>query len=202
MDNDIQDADRFLSATPSAPDKRPDSTPDSTPDNTPDKLEYFPIQLRVAGRAIVVCGATEDSLAKVRLLLKTAALITVYHDGCGADAAYNSFLDLAAEQKIKLVQGEPGAENLAQAVMGYIGYEQAERRCILQARFVAAGTPVCLIDDKAASDFITPAIIDRAPITIAIGSEGLAPVMVRRIKARIEKIMPVWVGPLARLAGG
>lgn len=198
MDNDIQDADRFLSATPSAPDKRPDSTPD----NTPDKLEYFLIQLRVAGRAIVVCGATEDSLAKVRLLLKTAALITVYHDGCGADAAYNSFLDLAAEQKIKLVQGEPGAENLAQAVMGYIGYEQAERRCILQARFVAAGTPVCLIDNKAASDFITPAIIDRAPITIAIGSEGLAPVMVRRIKARIEKIMPVWVGPLARLAGG
>ena len=102
MDNDIQDANRFLSAAPSAPDNRPD--------NTPDKLEYFPIQLRVAGRAIVVCGATEDSLAKVRLLLKTAALITVYHDGCGADAAYNSFLDLAAEQKIKLVHTLHGSQ--------------------------------------------------------------------------------------------
>lgn len=167
-----------------------------------DKLEYFPVHLRVAGRAILVCGATEDSLAKVRLLLKTAAQITVYYDAANTDAAYQTFLGLAAEQKIKLVQGEPSDQSLAQAVMGYIGYEQAERRQALRACFVAAGTPVCLIDDKAASDFITPAIIDRAPITIAIGSEGLAPIMVRRLKSRIEKIVPLSVGPLTRLAGG
>lgn len=198
MDSDIQNADRFLSAVqPSLDNKR-----NNMPDGMQDKLEYFPINLRVGGRAIAVCGATEDSLAKVRLLLKTAAQITVYHDGSDEDAAYHTFLGLAAEQKIELVLGEPSDKNLAQAVMGYIGYEQAERRQALRARFVAAGTAVCLIDDKAASDFITPAIIDRAPITIAIGSEGLAPVMVRRLKSQIEKILPVSVGPLARLAGG
>ena len=109
-----------------------------------DKLEYFPVHLRVAGRAILVCGATEDSLAKVRLLLKTAAQITVYYDAANTDAAYQTFLGLAAEQKIKLVQGEPSDQSLAQAVMGYIGYEQAERRQALRACFVAAGTPVCL----------------------------------------------------------
>ncbi len=190
MDRNIQNADSVLSAA------------QPKLDNAQDRLEYFPIQLRVAGRVIVVCGATQDSLAKVRLLLKTAAHITVYHDEPGTDAVYQTFLDLAAEHKIQLAQGEPGDQKLAQAVMGYIGYEQAERRQALQARFVAAGTPVCLIDNKAASDFITPALIDRAPITIAIGSEGLAPVMVRRLKSQIEKILPVSVGPLARLAGG
>ena len=69
MDSDIQNADRFLSAVqPSLDNKR-----NNMPDGMQDKLEYFPINLRVGGRAIAVCGATEDSLAKVRLLLKTAA---------------------------------------------------------------------------------------------------------------------------------
>ena len=89
----------------------------------------------MGGRAIAVCGATEDSLAKVRLLLKTAAQITVYHDGSDEDAAYHTFLGLADEQKIELVLGEPSDKNLAQAVMGYIGYEQAERRQALPSLF-------------------------------------------------------------------
>ena len=162
MDSDIQNADRFLSAVQPSLDNKRYNVPNNMPDGMQDKLEYFPINLRVGGRAIAVCGATEDSLAKVRLLLKTAAQITVYHDGSDEDAAYHTFLGLAAEQKIELVLGEPSDKNLAQAVMGYIGYEQAERRQALRARFVAACTAVCLIDDKAASDFITPAIIDRA----------------------------------------
>ena len=113
MDSDIQNADRFLSAVqPSLDNKR-----NNMPDGMQDKLEYFPINLRVGGRAIAVCGATEDSLAKVRLLLKTAAQITVYHDGSDEDAAYHTFLGLADEQKIELVLGEPSDKNLAQAVM-------------------------------------------------------------------------------------
>ena len=106
MDKNIQDADSFLSAA------------QPKLDNAHEKLEYFPIQLRVAGRVIVVCGASQDSLAKVRLLLKTAAHITVYHDEPGTDAVYQTFLGLAAERKIKLVQGEPSDQKLAQAVYG------------------------------------------------------------------------------------
>ena len=82
-------------------------------------------------------------------------------------------------------------------MFGYIGYEDIQMRRRIRALFIAAGTPVCLIDDKDNSDFITPAIIDRAPVTIAIGSEGLAPVLVRHLKARIEAIVPLSAGRLA-----
>lgn len=41
-------------------------------------MQHFPIFLAVAGRRIVVSGGGETALAKLRLLLKTEAHITVF----------------------------------------------------------------------------------------------------------------------------
>ena len=46
-----------------------------------------------------------------------------------------------------------------------------------------------------------PAIVDRSPITIAIGSSGLSPVLARWIKGVIETLLPARLGALAELAG-
>ncbi len=169
-------------------------TPEIAPEN---KLAYFPLYLGVAGQPVIICGASKDSLAKIRLLLKTSAKITVYDTEFGAE-----YLRLATIKAIRLETNEPASDAIKAAVFGYIGYEDIQMRRRIRAQFVAAGTPVCLIDDKDNSDFITPAIIDRAPVTIAIGSEGFAPVLVRHLKARIEAIVPLSAGRLARLAGG
>ena len=49
------------------------------PENRPEnKLAYFPLYLRVEGQPVIICGASKDSLAKIRLLLKTSASLTVY----------------------------------------------------------------------------------------------------------------------------
>ena len=104
---------------------------------------------------------------------------------------------LAAIKAIRLEKNEPAPDAVKEAVFGYIGYEDRQKRRRIRALFTAAGTPVCLIDDKDNSDFITPAIIDRAPVTIAIGSEGFAPVLVRRLKAQIDAIVPLSAGRLA-----
>lgn len=63
----------------------------------------------------------------------------------------------------------------------------------------AAGVPVLVVDNLQDSDFITPAIVDRDPVTVAIGTEGAAPVLARKIKADIEEMLPQQLGPLARL---
>ncbi|MEQ9257766.1 MAG: siroheme synthase CysG [Roseovarius sp.] len=46
---------------------------------------------------------------------------------------------------------------------------------------------------------ITAAIVDRDPVTVAIGTEGAAPVLARAIKADLEARLPATLGPLARL---
>src|SRR5262249_43916198 len=59
-----------------------------------------------------------------------------------------------------------------------------------------------VVDAPELSTFITPAIVDRDPVTVAIGTEGAAPVLAREIKTRLEQWLPANLGSLARRAQG
>src|SRR5690606_22662426 len=58
-----------------------------------------------------------------------------------------------------------------------------------------------VVDDAERSSFIMPAIVDRDPVTIAISSGGLSPVVARHVKGVVESLVPSGLGALARLAG-
>ena len=49
------------------------------------------------------------------------------------------------------------------------------------------------------SSFFTPALVDRSPLLIAIGTGGAAPALSRSLKARLEATIPQAVGDLALL---
>ena len=65
----------------------------------------------------------------------------------------------------------------------------------------AIGCVVTVVDQPELCDMTTPAIVDRDPIVVAIGSEGAAPVLTRDIKTRLERTLPQNLGRLAALAG-
>src|SRR5690606_37934956 len=73
------------------------------------------------------------------------------------------------------------------------------------AAVAAAAAEACrfcnVVDDAELSSFVMPAIVDRDPITIAISSGGLSPVVARHVKGLIESLVPFRLGALARLAG-
>jgi uroporphyrin-III C-methyltransferase/precorrin-2 dehydrogenase/sirohydrochlorin ferrochelatase len=156
-------------------------------------MRHFPVFLDLRGRRVVVSGAGETAVAKLRLLLKTEARIAVF----GADPA-PEVRAWAAEGRLALVE-RPVAHGDAvgaSLLYGANGDPAEDARAAAIGR--TAGALVNIVDDLS-SDFITPAIVDRDPVTVAIGTEGAAPVLARKIKAEIEAMLPARLGALTRI---
>jgi uroporphyrin-III C-methyltransferase / precorrin-2 dehydrogenase / sirohydrochlorin ferrochelatase len=71
----------------------------------------------------------------------------------------------------------------------------------MSARARAAGLPVNVMDDLAHSTFIFPAIVDRGDVVVAVGTGGTSPVVARRVRERIEAMLPTRIGDLANFIG-
>jgi uroporphyrin-III C-methyltransferase/precorrin-2 dehydrogenase/sirohydrochlorin ferrochelatase len=63
----------------------------------------------------------------------------------------------------------------------------------------ARNIPANAVDTPALCDFYTPAIVNRAPVAVAITSTGAGPVLAQKIRGRIEAMLPPRLGALARL---
>ena len=61
--------------------------------------------------------------------------------------------------------------------------------------------PLNVVDSPKECDFYVPSIVDRAPLTVAVSTEGDAPVLARLVRARIEAMLSPDTGRLAKLAG-
>ncbi|WP_299145160.1 siroheme synthase CysG [uncultured Tateyamaria sp.] len=157
-------------------------------------MNHFPIFLNTAGRRIVLSGGGDAALAKLRLLMKTTAHISVF-----APDADDQIKIWAAEGKLRLIERamEPG--DAMCAALFYAADEDAAEDKRTAAIAHADGALVNIVDNLADSQFITPAIVDRDPVTVAIGTEGAAPVLARAIKADLEERLPTSLGTLARI---
>ena len=157
-------------------------------------MKYFPIFLDVVQKPIAVVGGREAAVAKLRLLLKTEAKITVYDPAPSAQ--------IQSWEQDGLLKTSKGPLTLDQARQAQLIYAASEDdSCDLQTQKVAqsAGTLFNWVDNLQQSQFITPAIVDRDPVTVAIGTEGTAPVVARAIKRHMEERLPQNLGALARI---
>jgi len=157
-------------------------------------MDHFPIYMKTEGTRIVLSGGGEAAIAKLRLLTKTLAKIEVF-----TTAPSRAIRDLAAEGAISLHQRPLRFPDLQGALMVYAADEDTARDQEVRSLAKAARLPVNIVDNLQDSDFITPAIVDRAPVTVAIGTEGAAPVLARAIKASLEEDLSPALGTLAEI---
>ncbi len=158
-------------------------------------MHHFPIFLDVENRRLQVAGGGDAAVAKLRLLLKTTGHITVF-----ALEALPEIEAFAASGKLTLIRRAFQAGDATGAALVYAATENAAEDARTAAIARAEGALVNIVDNLADSQFLTPAIIDRDPLVVAIGTEGSAPVLARVIKADIEARLSPVLGTLARLA--
>lgn len=158
-------------------------------------MKYFPAFLDLKGQPCLVVGGGEPATRKVRLLLKAGAKVTL-----AAPKVVTEIADLAAEGALNLVQRGFVAGDVRgrRAVIGATGLDEVDARVAEAAH--RAGVPVNVVDRPDLSSFIVPAIVDRDSVVIGISTGGAAPVLARRLRARIEAVLPARLGHLARFA--
>ena len=157
-------------------------------------MQYFPIFLRLSGERVVVSGAGRAAAAKLRLLVKTDAEITVF--GLDPDP---DILSWHREGALRYDERHVEGADIDGAALLYCASDDPAEDASAAALARRRGIPVNIVDNLEGSDFITPAIVDRDPVTVAIGTEGTAPVLARNLKAAFEAQLPTSLGSLARI---
>jgi uroporphyrin-III C-methyltransferase/precorrin-2 dehydrogenase/sirohydrochlorin ferrochelatase len=158
-------------------------------------VDYFPAFLSLRGRSCLVVGGGDIALRKVRLLTSAGAKITIV-----APEFSHALTGFSGENGHQLVArpfrpSDVLGHWLAVSATGIPSVERSVYENATDAGIFCNG-----VDDIENCSFITPAIVDRSPIVVAISSGGAAPVLARKIREQIERMLPVGLSRLAVLA--
>lgn len=132
-------------------------------------MHSLPIFVRLDGTPVVLLGAGEAAQAKRRLIERAGGVPVATDDARAADARI-AFVAL---------EDAPAAEDAA-------------------ARLKARGLLVNVVDRPDLCDFTTPAIVDRDPVLIAVGTGGASAGLAAALRQRLEDMLPTALGRLAR----
>jgi uroporphyrin-III C-methyltransferase / precorrin-2 dehydrogenase / sirohydrochlorin ferrochelatase len=135
----------------------------------------LPVFLLLDGRTVLLLGDGEAAERRRRTLEECGA-----HVRRSPDVFSDGMLDGCV-----LAVGAEAPEDALHAMVA-----AARRR----------GIPCNVVDRPELSGFLTPAVVSRLPLQIAIASGGTAPVLARLLRARIETLVPPGFGRLAALA--
>jgi uroporphyrin-III C-methyltransferase/precorrin-2 dehydrogenase/sirohydrochlorin ferrochelatase len=158
-------------------------------------MKLYPLFADLTHRAVLVVGGGAVAERKIAALLGAQAQVTVNAGeltpqlhrwvaqgriACRHDAFQESWLE-----QIWLVVAATSDRELNRHIATLAG---------LRRIFVN------VVDDATLSSFHVPAVIDRAPLTIAISSGGESPMLARLLRERLETLLDHSLGALATLS--
>lgn len=152
-------------------------------------MRYFPMFLEMRGRDVLLAGGGEQIAQKARLLRRTEAHLTVMAADLNEELS-----DLVADGVADRIAEDFSSSAIARADFAFIGVDDQTLASRIAAAARSAGALVNVIDKPDDCDMITPALVDRDPVVIAIGTEGAAPVLARRIKTGLEATLSPRLG--------
>ncbi len=154
-------------------------------------LNTFPLSYKVKGRRIIVVGGGDEALNKVRLVAKTTALIEIYAREIEAD--FSAYPVAIHNRPLR-------ADDIQGAALVFVA-EEGDDAELAKAEARRRNIPLNVVDVPAECDFYTPSIVERAPLTVAISTEGDAPVLARLVRAQVEALLSPGLGKIVSLAG-
>lgn len=154
----------------------------------------FPLFADLHGREVLVIGGGEVAARKIEALLQAGAQVRVH-----AHALNDTLSQWLAQGRVQRLEGafDPGwldhvwllvAATDDRAFNAELARQAGSRRLLAN-----------VVDDAELSTFQIPAIVDRAPLLLAISSGGAAPMLARRLREQLETLLDHSLGEFAGL---
>ncbi len=159
-------------------------------------MDFLPIFLDIRGKKLVVDGGTTVAARRVERALLAGALVHVFDANLG-----DEFTALMDNENLTHHPRPITEADIEGAVVAYGASEDEARDATLYNGAQKAGVLANVADVGEYCDFITPSVVDRSPLVIAISSGGTAPVIARILRARIEALLPPAYGRMAGFLG-
>lgn len=160
-------------------------------------MQYLPIFTKLDNKPVLVVGGGEVALRKCRAFLKARAAVTLV-----APWFCDELKEHAQHNEVTLIDAYFDESHLDGKMLVIAATDRDEVNNTVFELANARNVFVNVVDDQPKCTFIFPSIVDRNPITIAISSAGTAPVLARRLREKLETLIPQHIGPLATLVGG
>ncbi len=148
-------------------------------------MDYFPLFLDARKLNVLIVGAGEVAARKLELIMKTPATITVV-----APWVCDTVKQLAVNEKVTLIEREFENSDLTHKDMVFIATDKSDVNQHIHDLARANKVLVNVVDNTPLCQFITPSIVDRSPIIIAMSSGGVAPVLLRYLRQKLETVLP------------
>jgi len=144
----------------------------------------------------LLVGGGDVAERKARLLLDAGARLTV-----NSRRFTPQFQVWAEEQMLTLAQGDFNPALLDNC---WLAIAATDDDVVNQQVSEAAESRriFCnVVDAPRQASFIMPSIIDRSPLMVAVSSGGTSPVLARLLREKLESLLPLHLGQIARYAG-
>jgi len=156
---------------------------------------YFPVFFDLREQPVLVVGGGAVAERKLRQLLQAGARPTV-----AAQRVTRTIAAWIEEERVVHHVG-PFLPQLLESTR--LAFAATSDRGVNRAVHAAAerlGVPVNVVDDPRYCRFISPAVVNRGVVQVAISTHGASPVLARRLRALFERLLPAGLGRVAEAA--
>lgn len=162
-------------------------------------MNHLPVFLTVKDRLVLVDGGGTVAARRVERALSAGARVLSLDPEPGDDLLA---VVAGSDGRAVLKRRVPVRDDVEHCVVVY-GATENETRDSALYRWSREFKVLCNIADAPEfCDFITPSIVDRSPVVVAISTGGAAPIIARTLRARIETMLSPAYGRLAEFVGG
>jgi uroporphyrin-III C-methyltransferase/precorrin-2 dehydrogenase/sirohydrochlorin ferrochelatase len=158
-------------------------------------MRYFPLFVDSQELDCLVVGAGEVAARKIELLLKSDAKITVV-----APWMCEFVQSLSVNSQITLCHREFESTDINNKNIVFVATDNSQLNQSISQQAKAQGILVNVVDNTPLCTFITPSIVDRSPVVIAMSSGGVAPVLLRYLRQKLESTIPPQIKVLGEFA--